>query len=119
MEQNKIDTVNKRFALFMGATVISAYSPNTISTGEIFLFTKENAPNYCLTHGSGTLRYHLSWDWLMPVWFKFRETRHGDMQHLHNNYCARLAQDLAYGTLEEFYHNLGIAVEWLDSLHTN
>lgn len=63
-----------------------------------------------------SLRYHCSWDWLRPVWVKFRDLKFSEetAMKLHLNYVARLAQDIAYGTIEEFHHNLHIAITWLN-----
>lgn len=60
------------------------------------------------------MRYHSSWDWLMPVWGKFRALKFIEetTMKLHLNYVARLAQDIAYGTIEEFHHNMHIAIQW-------
>lgn len=59
---------------------------------------------------------------LMPVWYKFRdfvfdgETYDVETtKKLHTNYISRLAQDLAYGTIDEFFHNIQIAILWLNS----
>ena len=45
---------------------------------------------------------------------KFRDLKFTDetKSKLHANYVARLAQDVAYGTLDEFCHNLGHAIRW-------
>lgn len=61
--------------------------------------------------------YHLKWDWLMPVWYKFRDLQINDetKRKLHTNYVARLVQDLAYGTINEFHHNITIALTWYNS----
>ena len=60
------------------------------------------------------LEYHSSWDWIMPVWYKFRDLKFNEetASKLHLNYVARLAQGLAYGTIEEFFHNMQIAIKW-------
>jgi len=66
-------------------------------------------------------QYHSSWDWLMPVWHKFRDLRFKDetKSKLHTNYVARLAQDLAYGTISEFFNNIQIAIEWYNQQSIN
>lgn len=67
-----------------------------------------------------SLRYHCSWDWLQPVWVKFRDLKFQEETHmkLHLNYVARLAQDIAYGTIDEFHHNLHIAITWYNQQTT-
>lgn len=60
------------------------------------------------------MKYHSSWDWLRPVWDKFRDLKFTEetSMKLHLNYVARLAQDIAYGTIDEFHHNIHIAIQW-------
>lgn len=62
------------------------------------------------------LKYHTSWDWLRRVWIKFRDLKFTEetSMKLHLNYISRLAQDIAYGTIEEFHHNLHIAITWFN-----
>ena len=59
-------------------------------------------------------RYEKSWDLLMPVWYKFRDLKFDEEtpMKLHLNYVTRLAQDIAYGTIEEVHHNIHIAIQW-------
>lgn len=61
-----------------------------------------------------SLRYHCSWDWIHPAWVKFRDCKFNEetAMKLHLNYVARIAQQIAYGTIEEFHHNLYIAITW-------
>lgn len=61
-----------------------------------------------------SLRYHCSWDWLYPVWVKFRDLKFSEetAMKLHLNYVARLAQDIAYGAIDKFHHNISIAIQW-------
>ncbi len=67
------------------------------------------------------IKYHKSWNWLMPVWYQFKDLKFEEetARKLHLNYVARLAQDLAYGTIEEFFHNIGIAIKWYDNQSKN
>jgi hypothetical protein len=66
------------------------------------------------------MKYHSSWDWLMPVWDQFRDLKFKEetAMKLHLSYVARLAQDIAYGTLEEVHHNLHIAIQWYNKQST-
>jgi hypothetical protein len=66
--------------------------------------------------GMHSVKYD-TWDWLMNVWYKFRDLKFEEetKSKLHTNYVARLAQDLAYGTMEEFQHNISIAIRWYNA----
>ena len=60
--------------------------------------------------------YHSDWSWLMPVWVKFRDMQmREEIKALHINFIARLSQDLAYSTIEEFFHNLCVAIKWYNN----
>ena len=63
-----------------------------------------------------SLRYHCSWDWLCPVWVKFRDLKFSEetTMKLHLNYVARIAQDIAYGAVGEFHRSLYNAITWLN-----
>lgn len=59
---------NKLIALFMGATIEQDYSNiANVQDGLGFYFKKELAPDIDLRYSSVGIKYHSSWDWLMPV----------------------------------------------------
>lgn len=60
------------------------------------------------------LKYHTSWDWLHPVWVKFRDLKFTEetSMKLHLNYVARLSQNMVYDTIAEFHYRLYIAITW-------
>lgn len=61
--------------------------------------------------------YHSSWDWLHPVWDKFKLlTAPVGLEGVLLNYIARLAQDLAHETIDVFHRNLVTAITWYNSL---
>jgi hypothetical protein len=96
-----IEQKNEAIALFMGGIAVQ-FRERYITWGR-----KETMP-------VNELKYHSSWDWIHPVWVKFRDLKFTEEtpMKLHLNYMARLAQDIAYGTIEEFHHNLHIAIQW-------
>lgn len=96
---------NKLIAEFDG----KKYLP--IREGDSFLIIESDT-------GLKQAKYNTSWNWLMPVWHKFRDLKFDEetTKKLHNNYTARLAQDLAYGTIDEFHHNITIAIKWYNQI---
>lgn len=60
------------------------------------------------------IQFERDWNLLMGVWDKFRDLKFNEetKSKLHTNYVARLAQDLAYGTILEFFNNVQIAIKW-------
>ena len=56
---------NKIIAQFMGGTIEPPLN--------IWIFPKETEPPYALM-ALEQFKYHCSWDWLMPAWFKFQDT---------------------------------------------
>jgi hypothetical protein len=77
--------------------------------------------NENIFHFLDDIKYHSSWDWLRPVWDKFRDLKFKEetAMKLHLNYVARLAQDIAYGTIEEVHHNLYISIQWYNKQQSN
>jgi hypothetical protein len=66
------------------------------------------------------MKYHTSWDWLMPAWYKFRGlSLPYELCHLHANYCARISQQIAYGTIANVYPVLVNAIKWYNQQKTN
>lgn len=64
----KIAEGNRLIAEFMGAIVTLDYCEiPDVQDGLGFYFKKENAPDFDLRYCSEGLKYHSSWDWLMPV----------------------------------------------------
>ena len=68
----------------------------------------------------GRISYDTSWDWLRPVWDKFREIRFDDSstRALHTNYVGRLAQHMAFSDISEVCKRLVTAIQWYNSLPT-
>jgi len=63
MEKKNIDKSNCLIAEFMGAKVIEKYSDHIL----LDFINKDLYPDDSRYHGSTLLKYHSSWDWLMPV----------------------------------------------------
>lgn len=68
--------------------------------------------------------YHESYDWLMPVWVKFRELRCNadgietwNMCTELNHHRDEIIKAMTYGTLPELYESLVKAVEWVNGLN--
>ena len=82
MEQKEIIEGNKLIAEFMDYRLVDCHSP--------FLgkkWTKENlndSPLYNLVESckEDNLRFHNSWDWLMPVLIKIQESYQGEEHHI-------------------------------------
>lgn len=68
------------------------------------------------------LQYHESYDWLMPVWAKFRELNFEDNAVLEIQFLTNYRQcirSLSRGTITDFYNALIKAVEWYNSTVKN
>jgi hypothetical protein len=102
MTQEEIIQGNKLIADFMG------YPECGLKNKDPYYYAMKHA------YKNGNMRYHTSWDWLMPVWVKFRDVTFSDssVSALHTNYIARLAQVLAYETIDMFYFRLIPAIQW-------
>lgn len=65
-----------------------------------------------------SVKYHTSYDWLIPVWVKFRELRFDDVEHQfkHSELKSLIGWMLVNGTIETTFTELGKAIEWYNSL---
>ena len=64
------------------------------------------------------LKYHLSWEWLRPVfdkWLELPSFADSSVQALSDNYTARIAHLLAYGTCQDACKQIAIAISWYKS----
>ena len=78
-------------------------------TGDFFEYTH---------YRPSEMKFHKDCNWMRLVWENFRDLKYTEEtpMKLHLNYVARLSQDFAYGTLEEFFHNICIAIKWHNTL---
>lgn len=67
-----INIKNVEVAKFMGATVSNAYGEDSHLVYYGNLSNVVVPPGNCRTHTDGTLMYHKSYDWIMPVINKLR-----------------------------------------------
>lgn len=85
MDKEAVLEGNKLIAEYMGATVEQGYSKNKEQDGRIVTYPKELAPDMYCTHSLSTLKYHSSWDWLMPVCIKLGWNEVDiDIEHIHS-----------------------------------
>lgn len=96
-----IEQMNEVIALFDGWIVSKKGKTKIFLKGTDYYFNVE-------------LKYHTSWDWLHPVWDKYQSLVFPEetTMKIHLNYLARLAQDIAYGTINEFHEKLYKAIQW-------
>lgn len=59
------------------------------------------------------MEYYKSYDWLMPVWHKFRDLRFEDNHHL--AYRERIEYQLMDGNEETLFNALAEAIEWYNT----
>jgi hypothetical protein len=61
--------------------------------------------------------YDTSWDWLMPVWKKFREINLGNdyAQGVFNNYLAKIAHKIAWEEIKDVHYILVLGIKWYNS----
>lgn len=76
-------------------------------------FTK----NEFIPCSNGALQYYRSYDWLMPVWHKFRDLRFETTLDIftHTNIKNMIRQELTIGTVESLFCELAEAIEWYNT----
>ena len=70
MSKEEILEGNKLIAEFMGAEVSQAYSKTKEQDGLMFYYQKDSSPATYRNLSSAAIKYHSSWEWLMPVYIK-------------------------------------------------
>jgi hypothetical protein len=60
-------------AIFMGAEVTQAYSKTDTSDGLLFYYPKDTSPSLYRNNSSEAIKYHTSFDWLIPACKKWDE----------------------------------------------
>lgn len=67
------------------------------------------------------LKYHSSYDWLRPVFDKWNDLprfEDSSIESLKNNYTARIAHEIAYGTCERAAEIMATAIQWYNTQTT-
>ena len=64
-------------------------------------------------------KFESSWSWLMPVWYKFRDLKMGnneDHEVEHSDRMLRIADTVAYGSIEEACKLLAKGIRWYNGI---
>ncbi len=66
------------------------------------------------------LQYHSSWDWLLPVWIKFRDLKVDDFDYIDHSYCVDHLKDLLFrsDSPSDFFPHLVEAIKWYNQTQT-
>lgn len=62
----------------------------------------------------GWYEYHTSWDWLMPVWYKFRDLKFisPKLQFEHSEYKDSISRVICYQDIQVAFNEMVIAIKW-------
>jgi hypothetical protein len=98
MEEN-LDKMNEVIALFEGRTFYG-YTINKFGGN-----TGNALPE---------MKYHSSWDWLLPVWYKFIDLRFADVMHQlkHSELKSIIGLAILYGGIELAHKNIFEGIQW-------
>lgn len=104
---------NRIIAEYMGAEVHQAYSEMLSQSGEICTFSAEKAPDIFKTHSISCLKYHKSWDWLMPVLVKMEFNKvNPDITYMWDMAVLKILLSIDLTTLsDEAKEKLGFPVQ--------
>ncbi len=100
MTQEQILEGTRAIAIFMGAKVEEPYSHYEGISGTMFYYEKNDSPGMYRNLSISALKYHSSWDWLMPVCVKINRTNTFDTctdgkYYNRNPYWVGQLQDLS------------------------
>ena len=119
MTLERVHLGNKLLAEFMGAKVCNTYSDHVLydyfNSNPDTDDSKDGYPDdWNRYYASTCLKYHLSYDWLMKVWFRFRNLTFTNAfdKHTYDQMKKALEDDLVNKSLSTVWENLVTAVEW-------
>jgi hypothetical protein len=112
MTQEQINKFSASMAEFMGFE-------NDGTTFIVFGFVNNKISAY-----KDDLKFHTSYDWLMPIWVKFRDLHptidmNDDIAHetiKYSRYKTSITYKLLHSTIEEVFEELGKAIEWYNTI---
>lgn len=63
------------------------------------------------------LKYHTSWDWIMPVWIKFKNLHIKGItaRHYHKQVCASFGNAILSGEIENAWSDAVMAINWYNN----
>ena len=105
MEQNKL------IAEFMGYKLMSCNHGKAWDIGKCIPSKDHLFPIQGVLHTGNELKFHTSWDWLMPVVSKI--TR--DEQYIGNDYREHLLDIVPYGLIEDTYNAVVEFIKWYNN----
>lgn len=114
MNEPTTDQMNEAVALFMGG--IYCQHPDQI-------FFNDRHMGYKLSIGwwnVNNLKYHSSWDWVHPVWEKFRDLTPFKKSHQrwnHERHKDIISLALSHGTIEMVHESLYKGIKWFNKVN--
>ena len=106
MKTNEIIEDNKLIAEFMGATYITAKQPNPYW---------ENVPDNGQYLDTKRLKYHSSWDWLMPVVEKIQEVVGDNEELFETDMFESLINTIPYANIEDSFKVVIEFIKWYNT----
>lgn len=111
MKATTTEEKNKVLAEFMGESIIMQKS----SVGNFLIPMRFDNVHH---RGYTACKYHSSYDWLMPVWHKFRDLETKGMEKMiHCDYVEKLESAILWHPITEAFDLLVEAVEWYNSIN--
>lgn len=106
-ENIAIDIMNEVIGSFMDYTMYDKRYPRNHGIG-----APEAEPEKCMIIQKA--KYHESWDWLMPVWYKFIKLRFENaLQQLqHSELKTIIGRMILYEGIELSHYNLFQGIQW-------
>jgi len=91
IEKELIKIGGTKIAMYMGAKIVAEYQNGQEFDHYLLDFGERkdsySPDNYCRYHSTNLLRYHESWDWLMPVYRSIKNYL-DNIERPSNNHCC-------------------------------
>jgi hypothetical protein len=104
-KQKLIDDSNELIAIFDGWELVEEDMVQRFKKNGYWLYNSE-------------LRYHSKWDYLIPIWHKFRDLIFEDEknEHNHSNFKYNISYRICYGTINDAFISIVSAIQWYNSI---
>jgi hypothetical protein len=65
------------------------------------------------------LHYHSNWEWLIPVWYKFRDLRFDDAksQFKHADFKLNISYCICYRDIQSAFQSIISGIQWYNQLN--
>ena len=105
-KQKLIDDSNELIAIFDGWELVEEDMVQKFKKNGFWLYNSE-------------LRYHSKWDYLIPIWYKFRDLRIEDLKAEieHSGFKLNISYCICYRDIDSAFQAIVSGIQWYNSIN--